>query len=76
VVVASGSVPRLTGNVIRDSGEHGILVIDRSGGVVDRNAVSNNHGHGIAVGESAEIELGENRLDGNAEPQLLDARNP
>jgi parallel beta-helix repeat protein len=76
VVVASGAAPRLIGNVVRESGEHGVLVIDDSAGVVDRNAVSGNHGHGIAIGPHAETELGENRLDGNTEPQVLDARTP
>jgi len=76
IVVTSGAAPVVVGNVIRESAEHGILVIDDSGGLVDLNAVSDSGSHGIAIGRDAEVELGENRLEGNTEPQLLDSRNP
>lgn len=76
VVVASGATPVVVGNIIRESAEHGILVIDDSGGRVDLNAVSGSGSHGIAISRDAEVQLGENRLEGNTEPQLLDSRNP
>ncbi len=76
IVAASGATLVVVGNVIRESAEHGILVVDDVGGLVELNVVSGNGGHGLAIGRQAAIELGENRLEGNTEPQLLDARNP
>ena len=72
LVIAAGGAPDFVTNLIRDSAEHGILVIERSGGVIDDNTVLENNGHGIAVARNTNIELGENILESNTEPQVLD----
>ena len=38
------------------------------------NEIVGNQGHGIALGAGSEVEMTDNRLEGNDEPQLLDAR--
>ena len=72
VVIAAGGAPDFVGNLVRDSAEHGILAIGRSGGVVDDNTVVDNKGHGIVLAKETDVELGENTLEGNKEPQVLE----
>jgi len=74
VVVATGGAPQLIGNTVRASGEHGILAVKGGGGRLADNQVVDSGGHGIAIDPQASVELEDNRLDGNTEPQLLDAR--
>jgi parallel beta-helix repeat protein len=72
LVIAAGGAPDFVTNVVRGSAEHGILAIDRSGGVIDHNTVLDNTGHGIALAKDTDIDLGENTLEDNKEPQVLD----
>lgn len=72
LVIVAGGAPDFVGNLVRDSAEHGILAVGRSGGVVDNNTVRDNKGHGIALAKDTDIELGENTLEGNKEPQVLE----
>lgn len=74
VLVEEGAAGRLSGNRIDASGEHGILVLDRARVIVEGNQVTGSRGRGIAVAPTAEVELIDNVLEGNAAPQLLDAR--
>ena len=72
LVIAAGGAPDFVTNLIRDSAEHGILAIERGGGVIDDNTVRDNKGHGIALARNTDVELGENMLESNKEPQVLD----
>ncbi|MDH3967301.1 MAG: right-handed parallel beta-helix repeat-containing protein [Rhodospirillales bacterium] len=72
LVIAAGGAPDFATNLVRDSAEHGILAIGRGGGVIDDNTVRDNKGHGIALAKDTDVELGENTLEGNKEPQVLD----
>ncbi len=72
LVIAAGGAPDFEANLIRDSAEHGILAIGRGAGVIDGNAVLENKGHGIALARDTDIELGENALESNKEPQVFD----
>jgi parallel beta-helix repeat protein len=74
IVVEEGSAARLSGNRISGSGEHGILVLDGARVIIEGNRVSGSSGRGIAVAPATEVELIDNVLEGNASPQLLDAR--
>jgi parallel beta-helix repeat protein len=74
VVIAGGGRPELVANTIRDSAEHGILVVEGGRALLEGNQIMANRGHGIALGAQSEVELADNRLEGNDEPQLLDAR--
>lgn len=74
IVVEEGSAARLSGNRISGSGEHGILVLDGARVIIEGNRVSGSRGRGIAVAPATEVELIDNVLEGNAAPQLLDAR--
>ena len=71
-MIAAGGAPDFEANLIRDSAEHGILAIGRGAGVIDGNAVLENKGHGIALARDTDIELGENALESNKEPQVFD----
>jgi hypothetical protein len=42
--------------------------------VLERNTITGNAGHGIAIAPEAEVDLIDNQLGGNADPQLRDAR--
>ena len=74
MAIAGGGLPALVGNTIRDNAEHGILVVERGRALLEGNQIMANKGHGIALGADSEVELPDNRLEGNDEPQLLDAR--
>ncbi len=74
VVIAGVGRPELVGNTVRASAEHGILVVEGGRALLEGNQVIANRGHGIALGAGSEVELVDNRLEGNDEPQLLDAR--
>ena len=67
---------QLSGNAIRESAEHGVVVDEGGRAVLEGNAVADNHGNGIVIGWDAKVEQSGNELSGNAEPQLLDARAP
>ncbi len=71
LVIAAGGAPDFATNLVRDSAEHGILAIG-GGGVISDNTVRDNKGHGIALAKDTEVELGENTLEGNKAPQVLD----
>ena len=72
LVITAGGAPDFVTNLIRGSAEHGILAVGRGGGVIDDNAVVENKGHGIVLAKDTDIELGENMLESNKEPQVLD----
>jgi parallel beta-helix repeat protein len=74
LVIAGQGAPEVVGNTIRDSAEHGILVVEGGRARLEGNQILANERHGIALGADSEVELGDNRLEGNDEPQLLDAR--
>jgi len=74
IVVAGGAAPTLIGNAISASGEHGIIILDASGGAIDRNVITANKGSGLVLSPESTVELGTNQLEGNAMPQLVDAR--
>ena len=74
IVVAGGAAPTLIGNAISASGEHGIIILDASGGAIDRNIITANKGNGLVLSPESTVELGANQLEGNAMPQLVDAR--
>jgi parallel beta-helix repeat protein len=74
VAIAGGGLPAFVSNTIRDNGEHGILVVEGGRALLEGNQIMANQGHGIALGADSEVELTDNRLEGNDEPQLLDAR--
>jgi parallel beta-helix repeat protein len=57
------------------NGEHGVIVLNGSA-VLDANIVRDNEGHGIAIAEETSVELGENELSGNKEPELLTKARP
>lgn len=73
-IVVDGGSPRLTDNQVTESGEHGILIINASGGEIAGNVVRDSKRNGIAIAANARIELGNNTLQGNAAPQLVDLR--
>jgi parallel beta-helix repeat protein len=74
IVVADGGAPNLIGNAISASGEHGIIVLEAGGGAIDRNTITGNKGNGLVLSPESTVELGANQLEGNAAPQLVDAR--
>lgn len=74
IVVADGGAPSLIGNAISASGEHGIIILEASGGAIDRNVITGNKGNGLVLSPESAVELGTNQLEGNAAPQLVDAR--
>jgi parallel beta-helix repeat protein len=74
VVIAGSGAPEVVANTIRESAEHGILVVDGGRALLEGNEIMANKGHGVALAAGSEVELGDNRLEGNDEPQLLDAR--
>lgn len=74
IVVADGGAPSLIGNAISASGEHGIIILEASGGAIDRNVITGNKGNGLVLSPESAVELGANQLEGNAAPQLVDAR--
>jgi hypothetical protein len=75
-VITAGGNAHLAGNAVRDSAEHGVLIVEGGRAVVEGNAVADSDGNGIVVGPEGEAELTDNELTGNADPQLLDARAP
>ena len=74
VVVARAARAELVGNTVRDAGEHGILVVEGGGGTIEGNTVESAEGHGVVLGGGTEVQLGQNRLEGNRSPQLFDGR--
>jgi parallel beta-helix repeat protein len=74
IVVADGGAPSLIGNAISASGEHGIIILEAGGGAIDRNTITGNKGNGLVLSPESTVELGTNQLEGNAAPQLVDAR--
>jgi parallel beta-helix repeat protein len=41
--------------------------------VIDGNTLRDNKGHGIALAKDTDVALGENTLEGNKQPQVLDS---
>jgi parallel beta-helix repeat protein len=76
IVVSSLGRPAILANTVRDSGQHGILVVEGGGGRIADNQVTGSKGHGIVLEPAVQVELGDNKLDGNVEPQLFDGRRP
>jgi parallel beta-helix repeat protein len=74
IVVTSLGRPEILANAVRDSGQHGILVVEGGGGRIAGNQVTGGKGHGIVLGPAVQVELGDNKLDGNVEPELFDGR--
>ena len=74
VILADGATSRIAGNTIEASGEHGVLVLPGSRGAASSATRSPATPAGIAIAPEAEVELVDNQLDGNADPQLRDAR--
>ena len=75
IIIENGAGPSLRGNVVEKNGEHGVIVLNGSA-VLDANIVRDNEGHGIAIAEETSVELGENELSGNKEPELLTKARP
>jgi parallel beta-helix repeat protein len=74
IVVTRAARPELVGNTVRNAKEHGVLVVEGGGGAIEGNTVERAQGHGIAVGSGSDARIGENRLENNRKPQLLDGR--
>jgi parallel beta-helix repeat protein len=49
-------------------------VVEGGHALLEGNQIVGNQGHGIALGAGSEVEMTDNRLEGNDEPQLVDAR--
>ena len=74
IVVTRAARPELVGNTVRNAKEHGVLVVEGGGGAIEGNTIEGAQGHGIAVGPGSDVRVGENRLENNRKPQLLDGR--
>jgi hypothetical protein len=75
VVTAAGEA-QVSASSFEQNHEHGILVLDLARLSISGSRVVGNGGHGIALERNAAAELGDNVVERNREPQLLDTRKP
>jgi nitrous oxidase accessory protein NosD len=76
IVLAGGADARISESRIEAAGQHGVLVVEGARAVLRSNRIRDSAGHGIALDWDVEAVLEGNLAEGNAEPQVLDARLP
>jgi tRNA A-37 threonylcarbamoyl transferase component Bud32 len=76
LIVAAAGAAQVGASTFEQNGEHGLLVLDNARASVSGSRIAGNGGHGIALERGATAELGDNVVERNREPQVLDTRRP